>query len=125
VTAQNHVKVLDFGVAKLMDDGGFITQKDIVVGTMLYMSPEQLQGLPLTPQSDIYALGLIMYTALMGIHPCLIGVQNPSFAELARIQVMCNPPALDELDPSIPSHVARLVGRAVSKMPEERPASMR
>ena len=125
ITADNRVKVLDFGIAKLMDHAAWTTQKNIVLGTMLYMSPEQVQGLTLTPQSDIYALGLIMYTALFGRHPCLIGVENATFAELTRIQVTRNPPALDELDPRIPSHVARLVGRAITKLPEERHASMR
>jgi len=125
ITADNRVKVLDFGIAKLMDHAAWTTQKNIVLGTMLYMSPEQVQGLTLTPQSDIYALGLIMYTALFGRHPCLIGLQAATFAELTRIQVTRNPPALDELDPRIPSHVARLVGRAITKLPEERPPSMR
>jgi hypothetical protein len=119
------VKVLDFGIAKLMDHAAWTTQKNIVLGTMLYMSPEQVQGLTLTPQSDIYALGLIMYTALFGRHPCLLGLENATFAELTRIQVTRNPPALDELDPRIPSYVARLVGRAITKLPEERHASMR
>jgi serine/threonine-protein kinase len=125
ITADNRVKVLDFGIAKLMDHAAWTTQKNIVLGTMLYMSPEQVQGLMLTPQSDIYALGLIMYTALFGRHPCLIGLQNATFAELTRIQVTRNPPPLDQIDPSIPSHVARLVGRAIAKLPEERPTSMR
>jgi serine/threonine protein kinase len=125
ITADNRVKVLDFGIAKLMDHAAWTTQKNIVLGTMLYMSPEQVQGLMLTPQSDIYALGLIMYTALFGRHPCLIGLQNATFAELTRIQVTRNPPPLDQLDPRIPSHVARLVGRAIAKLPEERPTSMR
>ncbi|HVY25470.1 MAG TPA: protein kinase [Polyangiaceae bacterium] len=125
ITADNRVKVLDFGIAKLMDHAAWTTQKNIVLGTMLYMSPEQVQGLSLTPQSDVYALGLIMYTALFGRHPCLIDVQAATFAELTRIQVTRNPPPLDQLDPRIPAHVARLVGRAIAKLPEERPTSMR
>jgi serine/threonine protein kinase len=125
ITEDNKVKVLDFGIAKLVDQAAWTTQKNIVLGTMLYMSPEQVQGLMLTPRSDIYALGLIMYTALFGRHPCMIGIEAATFAELTRIQVTRNPPALDELDPRIPSHIARLVGRAISKLPEERPATMR
>lgn len=125
ITEANKVKVVDFGIAKLVDHAAWTTQKNIVLGTMLYMSPEQVQGLNLTPQSDIYALGLIMYTALFGRHPCMIGIEAATFAELTRIQVTRNPPALDELDPRIPSYVARLVGRAISKRPEDRPATMR
>lgn len=125
VVTDNRVKVVDFGIAKLVDNAAWTTQPNIVIGTLLFMSPEQLQGSGTTAQSDIYALGLIMYTALFGRHPCLIDVQAATFAELTRIQVTRNPPALDQLDPRIPSYVARLVGRAIAKRPEERPKSMR
>lgn len=120
----NLSKVLDFGIAKLVGQGGWTTQRNLVVGTMLYMSPEQVQGMPVGPESDVYALGLIMFTLLFGRHPCLLDMESVSNDELARIQVMRVPPQLDEIAPHIPIYVGRLVAKALVKLPEERIRSM-
>lgn len=124
VCSNNTAKVLDFGIAKLTGGGGWQTQHDLVVGTMLYMSPEQLLGQPLTPASDVYALGLIMYTALLGRHPCLLESDAPSHDELARLQILRVPPRLDQLAAHVPADVGQLVAQALAKEPGERIASM-
>jgi len=124
ICSDNRCKVLDFGIAKLVGQGGWTTQRNIVPGTMLYMSPEQLQGMPLGPESDIYALGLIMFTLLFGRHPCLLDMESVSNNELARIQVVRVPPYLDQIAPHIPRYVARLVAKMLAKLPEERLRSM-
>jgi serine/threonine-protein kinase len=124
VCRNNTAKVLDFGVAKLADGGGWQTQRDLVVGTMLYMSPEQLLGQPLTPASDVYALGLIMYTALTGRHPCLLETDAPSHEELARLQILRVPPRLEQLAAHVPPDVGELVAHALAKEPSERISSM-
>ena len=124
VCRNNTAKVLDFGVAKLAGGGGWQTQQNLVVGTMLYMSPEQLLGQPLTPASDVYALGLIMYTALSGRHPCLLETEAPSHEELARRQILQVPPRLEQLAPHVPAEVGELVAHALAKEPGERIASM-
>jgi serine/threonine-protein kinase len=117
-------KVLDFGVAKLADSAGLTTEKDVIHGTMLYMSPEQLNGLRATARSDVYAVGLTLYESLAGRHPCLLKNQSPTIRELAVIQTSVRPPFVDELVSSIPRHVARLCDRAVTKVPAQRFASM-
>ncbi len=124
VCRENRAKVLDFGIAKLVDQGGWTTQRNIVVGTILYMSPEQVQGMKLGPETDVYSLGLIMFTLLFGRHPCLLDLESVSNAELARLQVMRVPPQLDEIAPHIPRYVARLVAKSLAKVPEERIRSM-
>jgi serine/threonine-protein kinase len=124
VCRNNSAKVLDFGVAKLAGGGGWQTQQNLVVGTMLYMSPEQLLGQPLTPASDVYALGLIMYTALSGQHPCLLETDAPSHEELARLQILRVPPRLEQLAAHVPADVGELVAHALAKEPGERIASM-
>jgi serine/threonine protein kinase len=124
ICTDNRSKVLDFGIAKLVGQGGWTTQRNIVPGTMLYMSPEQLQGMPLGPESDVYATGLIMFTLLFGRHPCLLDMESVSNDELARIQVMRVPPQLDQIAPHIPRYVARLVAKMLAKLPEERIRSM-
>ncbi|HET9952932.1 MAG TPA: protein kinase [Polyangiaceae bacterium] len=123
VTADNRIKVLDFGVAKIKDYGAHSTRRDVIQGTMIYMAPEQLQGLTLTPRSDIFALGTMLYELLYR-HPVLLGECVPSFAEVGWLQIATLPPMLDTLDPSIPRYVARFVQRCLLKRPEDRFESM-
>ncbi|HTQ04569.1 MAG TPA: serine/threonine-protein kinase [Polyangiaceae bacterium] len=124
VLAGGTPKILDFGIAKVVDSAGWSTAKDVINGTILYMSPEQLQGFRATVRSDVYAVGLMLYEALHGAHPCLLSNPSPTVRELALIQRVKQPPLLSELDPSIPRHVARAVARAMEKIPEKRVQSM-
>lgn len=120
----NAIKVLDFGIAKLLGASSQTTQKDLLHGTMLYMSPEHLQGLGVTPRSDIYALGTILYEALAGGPPCLLGVTDPTIRELAWIQISRVPTPLDQLVSGVPHYVARGIQRMLAKAPADRYASM-
>jgi serine/threonine-protein kinase len=120
----NRVKVLDFGIAKLADGDASSTQHDVIHGTMKYMSPEQMQGHDLTPRSDIFALGTILFELLIGQHPCLLENALPTVPQLGWAIATKLAPMLDELDPGIPRYVARAVQRALSKLPDQRFASM-
>ena len=131
----NGLKVLDFGIAKRLDEIGFTTRKEVVLGSILYMSPEQAQGHALTPRSDICALGLIMYEALIGKHPTLLVFERelikrhepyrkPTIVDIPPLQVFELPPMLSELDPDIPLYVAQAVQRAIAKKAEQRFATM-
>jgi serine/threonine protein kinase len=120
----NALKVLDFGIAKFLGYGVDTTQKDLIHGTMLYMSPEHLQGFVVTPRSDIYGLGTILYELLAGRAPCMIDVPVPTMQALAYSQVFRMPPPLDELTKTVPRFVARTIQRMLAKNPSERFASM-
>jgi len=131
----NPLKVLDFGIAKMLDEIGFTTRKDVVIGTVLYMSPEQVQGLPITEQSDIYALGLIMWEALIGKRPSVLiferdlidrgePFRRPGIADIPPIQANRIPPLLTELEPDIPMYVSQLVQRAIAKVARQRFSTM-
>jgi len=131
----NVLKVIDFGIAKILGEIGFTTRKEVVLGSILYMSPEQAQGHTLTPRSDICALGLIMYEALIGKHPTLLVFERellqkrepyrkPTILDIPPLQVFRLPPILSELDPSIPLYIARVVQRALAKKAEQRFATM-
>lgn len=117
------VKVLDFGIAKVMGYGAPTTQKDLLHGTVLYMPPEQLKGFGVTERSDIFSLGTLLYEALHR-HPALLGKEVPTVQELGWIQIERMPPLLSKVDPSIPAHVARFVQRAIMKSPDQRYANM-
>jgi serine/threonine protein kinase len=119
----NFAKVLDFGIAKFLG-GAKTTQRDLLHGTMPYMSPEHLQGLGVTARSDIFALGAVLYEALGGRPPCLVGMQEPTMHSLAWAQINRMPPPLDELTKTVPRHVARLVQRMIAKDPVDRFATM-
>ncbi|MFC1643164.1 protein kinase [Myxococcota bacterium] len=125
ITRNNTAKVLDFGIAKFLSPARLTTQRDLVHGTVLYMSPEHLQGLGVTAKSDVYALGTLAYEALLGCHPCLTRAEPPVSDELVWMQAMRVPEPLDQIDPTIPRYVARVVQRAISKRPEQRFPSMR
>lgn len=117
------VKVLDFGIAKVMGYGAPTTQKDLLHGTVLYMPPEQLKGFGVTARSDIFSLGTLLYEALHH-HPALLGKTVPTVQELGWIQIERLPPLLSKIDESIPSYVARFVQRAIMKDPDQRYVSM-
>lgn len=125
VLTELHPKVLDFGIAKVVDAAGWTTEKDVINGTVLYMAPEQLRGEKATAASDVYALGLMLFESLHGRHPLLLKNRSPTIKELTWMQLTMKPPSLDELDGAIPRHVARLVERMVLKVAAHRPASMR
>jgi tRNA A-37 threonylcarbamoyl transferase component Bud32/dienelactone hydrolase len=78
LTPEGHVKVMDFGLAKqsAQDEGlsqaetlSRLTEAGVTVGTLAYMSPEQIKGEVLTPQSDLFSLGVVLYEMLTGGHP--------------------------------------------------------
>jgi len=136
LTRNNRVKVLDFGIAKMLNEIGFTTHKDIVMGSILYMSPEQVQGLQLTPRSDVCALGLMMFEMLLGNHPSLLIFERDlrernepprraALADIPPIQAHRAPPLLSDVDPNIPLDLAQVVSRAISKNPDDRFSTMR
>jgi serine/threonine protein kinase len=120
----NRVKILDFGVAKLLGCGIDTTHKELFHGTVLYMSPEHLQGYGVTFRSDVYALGTVLYELISGINPCLIDVEEPNMEALAWIQMARVPPRLERRVRGVPDYVARLVRRATAKQAAQRFSDM-
>ena len=75
ILAERHLKILDFGVARMAGDSK-LTQTGFAVGSPLYMSPEQLQGLPLDGRCDLYALGVLAFALLTGREPFVGGTMT-------------------------------------------------
>ena len=117
------VKVLDFGVAKFVveehdDDYETLTQVGVLIGTPRYMSPEQCAGtVSLTPSSDVYSLGIILYEMLTGTAP-FNGETHLGIA-LKQVSELPQPPR--EMVASIPEALERVVLHALAKNPNERP----
>ena len=119
------VKVLDFGIAKLAtetlddEDPKNLTQFGAMIGTPRYMSPEQCNGLPLTPASDVYSLGVIFYEMLTSSVP--FSGSSPLAIALKHSSDLPRPPR--EIVLAIPEELERLVMRTLEKRPEDRPAN--
>ncbi len=121
------VKVLDFGVAKLLQTGGDLrvadTASGAMVGTPRYMAPEQAAGLEVDGRTDIYALGTILYEMLAGNPPFTSTV----FGQLAADIITQAPPPLPEKTQAgepIPPQLLELIGTCLKKRSEDRPPSM-
>ena len=112
VRSDGVVKVTDFGVARAADVTG-VTQTGLVVGTAAYLSPEQASGRPVTPASDIYALGLVAYECLAGHR----AFEGDSAVAVATAQVNQQPPPLPK---DVPPLVSSFVLRALEKDPQRR-----
>lgn len=110
----------DFGLAKLTDALGDITQPGASLGTPAYLSPEQAAGEEIDQRTDIYGLGVVLYELLTGEVPCQSN--SPLETMLRRLHERPAPPR--SLNPQIPPAVDMVVMRALERTPEARYASM-
>ncbi|MDC0676430.1 serine/threonine protein kinase [Sorangium atrum] len=110
------VKVMDFGIAKVVEAMNQTNTQS--VGTLQYMSPEQIDARSIDHRSDLYCLGLILYEALSGSPP----FQSASPRELLNLQCTAEPPPLsDEVRSGLPRGVEQLLFQLLEKAPEDRP----
>ena len=125
-TKSGLIKLLDFGIA-LMEQPevdpdattstmAFLTRPGTVVGTLAYMSPEHAQGGGISPRSDIFSLGVVMYQMLTGTLP----FQGASQVALLYEIVHTRPPALHKTRPDLPPALERVLDKALEKDPEQR-----
>ena len=120
---QNFVKVLDFGIAKLLDasdDNKHRTEANSILGTPLYMAPEQITGQPIDARTDLYALGVLLYQMVTGQPP----FNDRSSMVLLAMHVTAAPPPPSQLAPEMPAVLERLILRCLKKNPAERYESM-
>lgn len=111
------LKVADFGLCRDPNTLGTpITRPDLTSGTPLYMSPEQIQGLPLDHRSDLYALGVTAFEMLAGEPP----FQAETSLAIALKHLSEPPTRLDEYRPDLPPAVGELVMRLLAKAPADR-----
>jgi serine/threonine-protein kinase len=116
----DHAKVLDFGIAKINEPDGFdggLTAPNLVIGTPQYMSPEQCsQDAEIDSRSDIYSLGVILYEMLVGHVP--FSGESATIVMMKHLQEPV-PSVLEERD-DVPPPIARVVARAMAKVPDNR-----
>jgi eukaryotic-like serine/threonine-protein kinase len=115
VAEDGHLKVTDFGIARAGAEAD-MTEAGSVIGTAQYLSPEQASGGEVTPASDCYAVGIVLYEMLTGRVPFDGGAP----VAVAMKQVSDPPQPPSEVEPTVPPALERVVMRALAKRPSER-----
>ncbi len=115
-----HVKIADFGIAR-MEAPLWRTQIDRIMGSPLYMSPEQVQSHPIGPASDLFSFGILFYQMLTGRLPFNGTSANSVFYKIVNEEA----PAPSSLNSEIPEMVDRIVASCLAKKPEDRYPSAR
>lgn len=126
-TPRERIKVMDFGLAKLIDSEAVRkvtdTNVDFAVGTPGYICPEQVRGEEMDHRGDLYSVGVMMYELLTGRLP----FQGPTSMDILLAHATEEPPSFAELELSgwVPREVEQLVFDCLAKNPEDRPQSAR
>lgn len=115
LTRSGEVKVTDFGIARAANEVP-LTVTGTIMGTFLYLSPEQALGEPITPASDIYSLGCVAYHLLTGRPP----FEADSPAAISMAHVSKPPPSAREANPDVPADLDAAVSKALAKDPRAR-----
>jgi serine/threonine-protein kinase len=116
ITPDGSVKVMDFGIARALDDSEELTRTGAVIGTATYFSPEQAQGLPADERSDVYALGIVLYEMLAG-KPPFTGESPVAVAYQHVSETAISP---DQINPEAPRELAAIAEHAIRKDPSDR-----
>jgi serine/threonine protein kinase len=120
--AQEVVKLVDFGIAKLRDDGelGSDTITGRIMGTPLYMAPERLLGRPYDERADVYGVAMTLFEALTGHYPFPLG--DGALGGLVLACTRESPARARSFCPEISTEVDEVLERGLRKRPEERPS---
>lgn len=116
IEANGRIKLTDFGVARIQDSGDATRTKGTMVGTLKYMSPEQLQGLPIDARSDLFSAGIVLYQLLTCTRP----FDGTGDYEIIQKIIGQAAPAPSTLNPHLPPAIDELVARALEKSRDAR-----
>jgi len=111
VEASGRVKLTDFGVARIQDSGEATRTKGSMVGTLKYMAPEQVQGLPIDARADLFSAGVVLYQLLTGKRPF---DGDSEFAIIHQI-ISQQPPPPSSINAQLPAALDAVVARALAK----------
>lgn len=119
ITQEGEVKILDFGIAKILDGTRKnLTQDGTRMGTVLYMSPEQVRGIAVDIRSDIYSLGVTLFQAATG--KCPYDENNATEYAIYQQIVNVELPRANTFYPNVSTHIQNIIDKATAKNPEDR-----
>ncbi len=121
VLEDGSVKIMDFGIAKLMESDSRLTQTGVALGTAGYLSPEQLTGKPLDARTDIFSVGVMAYELITGVRP----FAGPNISNIIYQILNQDPLPPRRRNPSCPELLEAAVLRCLAKDPERRYATVR
>ena len=114
LTIDNDVRIIDFGIAIVSDSE--VSRIEGIAGSPSYMSPEQVQSEELTPRSDLYSLGAVMYELLTGFRP----FRADNLSKLLHQIVYATPPPIHTYRDDLPEELEQVVAMTMQKLPEKR-----
>jgi len=118
----DRVKIVDFGLARVVDDeAATLAERNCLIGTPLYMSPEQARGRELDPRSDLFSVGAVLYRAATGQLP----FKGRTIKSVIQAVLRETPQAPRVVHPPVPPFLSRLIMDLLEKSPDERPGSAR
>ncbi len=120
VLPDGSVKLLDFGVAKLLHEPTDLTQRGFALGTAGYLAPEQLEGGEIDERADIFSFGVLAFELLVERRP----FRGATLSEVSYRLLHEEPPAVARLWPGCPPALGRLVGGCLEKSRERRPSTL-
>jgi serine/threonine-protein kinase len=118
IDAERRVKVLDFGVARVVGAGS-LSSSGHLLGTPEYMAPEQVDGRPIDHRADLCAAGAVLYQLLSGRAPYVRSSDTDVWELIRRVKTE-QPPPIRQLRPEVPPALAAVVARAMEKDPARR-----
>ncbi len=116
---KGHVKVLDFGLARAMDEQVKLTQSGAIIGTPAYMAPEQGRGEKVDARCDLWSLGVVLYRMCTGEVP----FRGTDTVSMLMSVATNNPPSPARVNPMVPAELSNLVMKLLVKDPNRRLAS--
>ncbi|HXO42356.1 MAG TPA: protein kinase [Thermoanaerobaculia bacterium] len=116
ILTATRLKILDFGIARMTGFDKRLTQVGFALGSPLYMSPEQIQGITLDNRSDLYSLGVLAFALLIGHEP----FDGANSTAIAIQHLQQPPPDLYSLRPDLPAGWGEVVTKLLAKRPDDR-----